>query len=63
MGKTLCDWSKQDRLKRLSEYTGIVKKPKFMCETCGRVAIKKKFLCDAYKLPKETPVPNQPESS
>jgi len=55
MGKTLCDWSKQDRLKNLTEYTGIVKKPKFMCETCGRVANKKKNLCDPHKLAKEQP--------
>lgn len=51
--KTLCDWSKPDRLKNLAEYSSIVRKPKFVCETCGRVAKKKKNLCDALKLPKD----------
>lgn len=55
MAKTLCDWDKTDRLKNLADYADIVRKPKFMCETCGRVARKKKNLCDPHKLPKEQP--------
>ncbi len=53
--KTLCDWSKEDRIKNLSEYTAIVKKPRYLCDTCGRVARKKKKLCDPHKLPKKQP--------
>lgn len=49
--KTLCDWSKEDRVKKLSEYAEIVKEPRFMCHTCGRVANKKKNLCEPRKLP------------
>lgn len=51
--KTMCDWSKEDRIKDFSEYASIVRKPRFWCYTCGRVANKKKNLCKAQKLPKK----------
>jgi hypothetical protein len=51
--RTLCDWSKEDRIKELVEYTEIVRKPRYMCYTCGRVANKKKNLCEPRKLPKK----------
>lgn len=49
--KTLCGWKK-------SEYTcenllKIVSEPKFFCEDCGRVARKKKYLCEPKRLNKK----------
>jgi hypothetical protein len=51
--KTLCDWSKDDRKKAWAEYIELVKKPRFVCDSCGRAANKKKNLCHPHKLPKE----------
>jgi hypothetical protein len=52
MGKTknLCKWEKDERIKHLEDYRKIVKKAVYMCENCGRVATKKKWLCDPYRL-------------
>jgi hypothetical protein len=52
--KTLCDWTKEDRIKNLSDYAEIVQKPRFMCDTCGRVARKKKSLCKPHRLVPKT---------
>ncbi len=51
MGKkkiTICSWAKK-------EYTAdnileVVSSPKFYCQNCGRVADKKKYLCEPNRL-------------
>jgi len=48
--KHMCQWDKDERIKELDSYRVIVEKPKFMCQDCGRVAIKKKFLCKPLRL-------------
>jgi hypothetical protein len=48
--KSLCKWEKNDRFENLDDYRKIVGKADFMCESCGRVASKKKWLCDPYRL-------------
>lgn len=48
--KHLCTWKKDERVEKLEMYRDMVKKPKFMCENCGRVAAKKKWLCKPLSL-------------
>ena len=48
--KHLCDWKKEERVEKLASYRDLVKKPKFMCADCGRVAAKKKWLCEPISL-------------
>jgi len=44
MSKTLCEIKKL--LKHdMKAYVAHVKKPKYVCQSCGRVADKKSFLC------------------
>lgn len=50
--KTLCGWNKSD-IKR-KHILKIVDPPKYFCRDCGRVANKKKWLCEPKKLHKET---------
>jgi len=42
--KRLCDWKKKYLSKNLEQLFTIVREPKFVCEKCGRVANKKKWL-------------------
>ena len=49
----LCKWKKQDYKDNLGELKKIVKKPKFVCEKCGRAAKSKKWLCEPVSLEKE----------
>jgi hypothetical protein len=48
--KTLCDWKPKARLKKLARYSRLVENPRYLCESCGRVAGKKKYLCQPHKL-------------
>ena len=50
--KHLCQWKKDERKEDLEGYRAIVKKPKLVCEDCGRVAVKKKWLCKPMALGK-----------
>jgi hypothetical protein len=50
MGDTICSWKKTElKAKYLLK---VVNQPKFFCKECGRVANKKKYLCDPKKLVK-----------
>ncbi|MFC1869354.1 hypothetical protein ACFL0H_14645 [Thermodesulfobacteriota bacterium] len=42
--KRLCKWKEDDIIEKLDEFMDIIKKPKFFCKKCGRVADKKKWL-------------------
>ncbi len=46
----LCAWKKEERVEKLDSYRAMVKKPKFICTNCGRVAAKKKWLCEPISL-------------
>jgi len=49
--KTLCELEKSGFVKEnLEDYKLLVKKGKFVCSRCGRVARKKKHLCHPDKL-------------
>ena len=42
--KELCKWKQDDIKKNFDDFNDIVRKPKFVCTKCGRVAAKKKWL-------------------
>ena len=42
--KQLCKWKQDDISEKFDEFVSIVRKPKFLCTKCGRVAVKKKWL-------------------
>ena len=42
--KELCKWKQDDIKKNFDDFSDIVRKPKFVCIKCGRVAGKKKWL-------------------
>jgi len=46
----LCALKKADIEKHTKKIIKIVKKPKFMCTKCARVAKEKAFLCSAKKM-------------
>jgi len=49
--KTLCEWEKMGLLQADFEfYKKLVRRGKFVCRRCGRVARKKKQLCRPEKL-------------
>jgi len=50
--KTMCDLDGSAIKKNLDEIAAIVRKPKYICANCARVANKKKYLCKGTKLPK-----------
>lgn len=47
--KTLCKWKKSERQQDMAKLIWIVRKPRFICESCGRVARKKRWLCSPVK--------------
>ena len=49
MAKTLCKIKKLMK-QDLDTYVEHVKKPKFVCKSCGRVANKKGLLCSPIKI-------------
>lgn len=49
-GKRLCKWGRKDIEKHFKTFAELVKKPKYACKKCGRVANKKALLHDAVKL-------------
>ena len=42
--KELCKWKQEDISDKFEKFSDIVRNPKFVCEKCGRVAEKKKWL-------------------
>jgi hypothetical protein len=49
--KTLCGWKKSDR--KAKYLLKIVEPSTYFCKDCGRIANKKKWLCEPKKLHKE----------
>lgn len=49
MSKTLCE-RKKDLKHDLDAYVQLVCPARFVCAKCGRVANKKKYLCEAEKI-------------
>ena len=50
--KKLCKWKKEDYKDEVQKLVKIVKKPKYICTKCGRVAKKEKWLCETQCLEK-----------
>ena len=50
MPKNMCKWDSDAIKKDAAEFRKIVKKPKYYCAKCGRVADSDKRLCKAEKL-------------
>lgn len=48
--KTLCKLKKDELSDDFKKIVKIVKKPKFICEKCARVAKEKKYLCNPVTL-------------
>jgi hypothetical protein len=46
----MCEWEKKDIAENLADLIAIVRKPRYVCKDCGRVAASKKLLCKAYKI-------------
>lgn len=42
--KRLCKWKEDDLNEKIDEFMDIIRKPKFLCNKCGRVANDKKLL-------------------
>ena len=42
--KQLCKWKSKDVAENFDKFTDIVKNPNFVCQKCGWVANKKKWL-------------------
>ncbi|NLI78033.1 MAG: hypothetical protein GX442_16570 [Candidatus Riflebacteria bacterium] len=49
---TMCGLGKDLKGKALAEFVEVVRKPRFYCERCHRVARRKKNLCQPVRLPK-----------
>ncbi len=47
--KKLCKWHKDDIKTNSGKLVKIVRKPKYLCEKCGRVSRGKKSLCKPVK--------------
>lgn len=52
--KELCKLRKSDFSKNLKKIVKIVKKPKFICDKCARVANEKHYLCSPATLKKSS---------
>ena len=50
--KELCKLKKDELSKNIKKIIKIVKKPKFICEKCARIAKDKKYLCNPIALKK-----------
>nr|WP_086939226.1 hypothetical protein [Thaumasiovibrio occultus] len=50
--KTLCKWRRAEISDDIKVLRKLVKKPKFVCEKCARVANDKAVLCSGAKLKK-----------
>lgn len=50
MTKTLCELKNELLPKDKKSYVLLVNQPRFLCAKCGRVANKKKNLCDPKKM-------------
>ena len=50
MAKRLCKWKKGDIEDKFDKFLDIIKKPKFVCKKCGRVADKKEWLHKPFLL-------------
>ena len=50
MAKELCKIKSSFRSKNMQSYVKMVDAPTHVCEKCGRVANKKKFLCKPLKI-------------
>lgn len=50
--KELCKLKKDELSKNIKKIVKIVKKPKYICEKCARVAKDKKYLCNPTALKK-----------
>ncbi len=48
--KEICEWSQAELEEHFDQLRKIVSKPAFVCNKCGRVAKRKKWLCQAKKL-------------
>ena len=49
--KTLCQLKEENFIKKdLKEYKKMVRNGRYVCKSCGRVARKKKFLCNPVEL-------------
>ena len=42
--KELCKWKSKDAIEDFDAFTKIIKNPKYVCQKCGWVATKKKWL-------------------
>ncbi|MGM0770864.1 MAG: hypothetical protein ACQESU_04565 [Halobacteriota archaeon] len=50
MAKNMCTWNKDDIKENEEAFRKIVKKPKYFCKKCGRVAKDDDLLCKPKKL-------------
>jgi hypothetical protein len=50
MKKELCEWSRDQIKEHFDQLQAIVSQPTHVCPKCGRVANRKKWLCQTKKL-------------
>jgi hypothetical protein len=48
--KKLCKWKEDHLAENLAEFMDIIRKPKFLCKKCGRVADKEKWLHKPFSI-------------
>jgi hypothetical protein len=60
--KSICKLVKDKAFKHhLKEFLELVQEPRFYCNKCGRIAHKKKNLCEPEKIPDCSPPPEDKE--